>query len=55
MVFEGENIDVPIENEINEEKLEHDNQHQIFDITNVIGAHFHLGLLKKMKRHLLSS
>lgn len=47
MVYEGENIDVPIKNEINEEKLERDHEQQIFDITNVIRARFHLGLLEK--------
>ena len=40
MVYEGKNIIAPLEKEINEEKLDRDQERQIFDITNVIRATF---------------
>ena len=44
--YEGKNIVAPLEKEINEEKLDRDQERQIFDITNVIRARFHLELLE---------
>ena len=44
--YEGENIVAPLEKEINEEKLDRDQERQIFDITNMIRARFHLELLE---------
>ncbi len=46
MVYEGKNITVPLEKEINEEKLDRDHERQIFDITNIIRARYHREWLK---------
>ena len=47
MVYEGKNITVPLEKEINEEKLDRDHERQIFDITNIIRARYHREWLKR--------
>jgi uncharacterized protein YkwD len=46
MVYEGKNIKVPLEEKLNAEKLDRDNERQIYDITNVIRARSHLKLLE---------
>ena len=46
MVYEENNIKASIEKEVDEEKLDRDQERQIFDITNVIRARFHLEMLE---------
>ena len=55
MVYEGGDLKVPSEKKLNEEKLDRDNERQIYDISNVIRARSHLKLLEWDKNVSIAS